>query len=82
MKIKRPGDGRCQGDNPNKEDDESGTTSGDLKTHGETDGQNPGETKRKQFQVSISLFSCFVLHTVDCLMATSREKILTVIDSY
>lgn len=47
MKIKRPGDGRCQGDNPNKEDDESGTTSGDLKTHGETDGQNPGETKKK-----------------------------------
>jgi hypothetical protein len=48
MKIKRPGDGRCQGDNPNKEDDESGTTSGDLKTHGETDGQNPDETKKKK----------------------------------
>jgi hypothetical protein len=46
-----------------------------LKTHGETDGQNPDETKKKkQFQVSISLFSCFVLHTVDCLVATSREK--------
>lgn len=41
MKVKWPWNGRCQGDDPNKQDDESGTTSGDLKSHRETDGQDP-----------------------------------------
>lgn len=40
MKVKWPWNGRCQGDDPNKQDDEAGTASGDLKSHRETDGQD------------------------------------------